>query len=218
MNYNFFFSLSILSTTFSIGLGIWSLFRFPRLNPEQTLLARLIIFSALVELIAFPLMYFGQNNLPLLHLFTVIEFFFLAKIYQLVLKEEIPNPIFKYGIGLFVLMAITYAFFINSIWKHNDLIRAVQGTVMIVLSMLFFYYTLKKSELKYLERQPMFWINTGNLIYFSTALSIFLFSNYGDMTKSKDDLPILIWSIHVVIAIIRNICYAIAIGINFKDD
>ena len=61
----------------------WVLIRWKKLNPTQVYLGRLIIFSAFIEIVAKVLALTHTNNLPLLHLYTLVEFILLYELFSL---------------------------------------------------------------------------------------------------------------------------------------
>lgn len=77
---------------------------------------------------------------------------------------------------------------------------------MITFSLLYFYHIFIRQEYVHIEKQALFWINSGVLIYFS--LNIFLFMLFDlVIAQQRNDL----YAIHSVTNIISNILYAIGL-------
>lgn len=179
-----------------------------------TFLKYLIFFTALVEVIVETLWWHSVNNLPLLHLYIIVEFALLGWMYHLYLYKLLGRYLIPLIIVAFCTFSIINSLFIQSIFTFNTYARAIENLLLILLSLAYFYKMLKELKVKYLEKDPMFWINSGILVYFSGNLFIFIFSNYILPHKS---LNMLFWSIHATLNLFIYTFYAIGLWLSRQN-
>lgn len=212
MENNFLSTLMSHSYLAAFLPSIVAIFRIKNGNLPQRILSILVFTSLFVELFArFGESLFGiKNNLFLLHIFTIIEFALIALIYQGSLKVFKRKNIMYGLIAGFSIYSILNSLFHESIFQFNAYARAIEALIIISISLLYFYSTLKNMTEKHLERSPIFWVSAGSLLYFSSSLFIFIYSNilFGDNRNS-----ITIWGLHAIMSIIHYIFYTIALWV-----
>lgn len=115
------------------------------------------------------------NNLPLLHLYTIIEFLILMWYFRsFVLSRNII-------VGMTILMVIfpVYSlmnmFFIQQPFIFNSYARSIAAIILMASSLYCIYKNLNHTErwANYFSN----WVSTGLLIYFGSALFQFALSN-----------------------------------------
>lgn len=205
------------SSLLTLVLALWAIFKWKVASKEQPYLCWLVWVSAATEILAYVLIWLFSFNLPLLHVFTVIEFYLIVKIYQTALKEKNKDQFFKVSVIGFTIIAIVYASLSGNIMKMNDVVRVVESIYLTFLALYFFYHTLQTLEIRHLEHSSMFWINAAVLIYFSSNLFIFLLSNYGDFFEEGSDLADIMYGLHATITITKHLLFAIALGVNNRN-
>ncbi len=207
-----FKTISITSSTISVIVAVLPLFWWKRFNATQRWLGALLIFSAIVEVFAFSLAKFKINNLPLLHLYTIVEFFFLIQIFSKHLSSlnKTKNIVLIFFIGV----AVFNSFSGKGLLDFNHIARSTESFLIILFCIWYFYDILNNLPDEFLEKNPMFWINTGLLIYFSASLFIFIFSNY--LLTADENLSLQSWNVHGILTIIHNLFYLIAISVKHE--
>ncbi|MEL6867188.1 MAG: hypothetical protein AAFP19_22375 [Bacteroidota bacterium] len=176
---------------------------------EQIILGVLLLCSIVTEGLSIYMgQYLGLNNLPLLHLFTVVQFFLLAMIYRGNLHPYITNRQIDFLIIGFAVFAIFNSILNESIFQFNPVARAVKSLIVIAFVLTYFYKLLQELKIRRLESLPLFWISTGLLIYFSSNLFVFIFSNY---ILPSSYLTFTFWGIHAVMSILINLFYTLAL-------
>ena len=217
MNYEFLLSLVKVSVATSVFLALLTLFKFKNANPAQKTLSYLIFIGTLTEVTTFMLAQYKINNLPFLHLYTILEFLLLTRIFQQNIKSGFPSIGFR-GIQLFIVsFAFWYAFLWKSLWVHNDLVRFMAGIFIMFYCVLFFYDTIKKLNITHLEKSPIFWISTGVLLYYLTNFVFFLFTNNEILVLMEQRTSLMLWGIYIMMNIVKYIFFGIAIQIKSND-
>ncbi|WP_046758112.1 hypothetical protein [Kordia jejudonensis] len=212
MSKEFFGNLRLLSSltiVLPLLIGIWKYFR---LSTMQRKLFYLIVLFSITELIANILWYQKLNNLPVYHFYTILEFLCIIYIYKDVLYKLFPERICILIAGIFTVFCIVNMLFFQSIYVFNSNATTTLGVLVIFLSISYFYTLLKEIKYTSLERNPMFWLNAGFLIYFSSNLLLFYISN--SLSTEAAEVNYLVWGLHAVVNIVLVIFFIIAIWVN----
>ncbi len=211
MSEEFFGNLSLISS-FSVILPLLlAIWKYHRLNPIQKKLSYLLILFSITELIANILWYQKLNNLPVYHFYTIIEFLCIISIYKDALHKIYPTRLFIVLAVSFSLFCVVNMLFFQSLFMFNSNATTVLGILVISLSLSYFYALLKEVKYTLLERNPMFWLNAGFLIYFSSNLLLFFINN--SMFTKADEVSYLVWGLHAIVNFILVIFFTIAIWI-----
>jgi hypothetical protein len=143
------------------------------------------------------------NNWPLIHLFIVIMLVFFGRVYY----QSFYIALFKkitILVCILALIAIVFGVFWDGILFFPSFANSFLSVVFTLLSLLYFYQLLTAREFVHIEKLPMFWINSGVLIYF--GINIFLFMLFDKfVSHSKED----VWIIHDLTNVVSNIFYSI---------
>lgn len=157
--------------------------------------------------------FFIKNHIPtspLFHTYTVLEFCVLALLYrQLFHKEHIKKSI-NIIILLFFAFKILDIIFFTSIRESDTLAMTLESVVMITFGILYFDQVLKEMVIPNLEKYPVFWINSGILIYFSGSLFLFLFSDF-IFSFSNQISYWSFWPIHSLLTITKYTLFSIGL-------
>lgn len=199
--------LSMYSIALPLTVG---LVLYHRLQHIQKVILLLVLLSVSTEIIAHLVRYQGNIQNLIYSLFTVLEYMLLAYVFAQGVKPFLKQPFFWKITTSFLLFVIVDMIWISGIEQFNSYSTAIEGLVLILFSLIFFYKTLQDLKIKHLEREPLFWISTGVLLYFSSSLFIFLFTNY---VNSSNRALFIIWGIHGIFSILLNISYSIALWV-----
>lgn len=208
------FIFSTISSAFILLPATVAVIAFKKQVAPLKTLSFLLFAGIVVEIFARILIHYKQPNLPLLHVYVVVEFILIGWMYQLYLHKLYSRYVIPVIIVAFSLFSIINSVFIQSIFTFNSHARAIENLLIIILALSYFYKMLKELKVRYLEKHPMFWINSGILIYFSGSLFLFIFSNYGIIDKS---IARLTWIFHAFLNIFINIFYAIGLWLSREN-
>lgn len=167
-----------------------------------------LLLDSVVNVLAVVLANHEINNLPVLHVFTIFEFVLMSYFYLSVLKEETAGRIIKYLLILFPVFCILNFLFFQSIYQFNTYARPVEALIIMGCSLAYFGQS-NDAETRWLLN-PINWINTGILLYFSGALFIFSFSNLtvNELSEKYHAINILMWNIHATLLLIMYLLIA----------
>ncbi|MGL5888709.1 MAG: hypothetical protein ACRC3B_02420 [Bacteroidia bacterium] len=171
---------------------------------EQKIIAAYILLAVATEIIAKAVGRIFLNNLPVLHVYTLLQFLIVAWLYKPIMNGKIMSKIWLVLTVAFLAGSIINSLFIQSVWKFNGYARASESLI-IVLFVLWYFRKLLFSEdaIKPLQDIPMFWISTGMLFYFSACFFVFLLS--GDVYIINSKVFAISWAFHDLILIIHYI-------------
>jgi hypothetical protein len=194
-----------------VGACVVGLVRYRRYEATRRYLVWLSWLALLVTAVA---MWFARQHRPNLFLApidTAIEFTLLGLMYRRVLW---PHPVARYlpvGIGIFVVgTALTYRPQLGTV-EFSPVQHFIESVAMLVLVVLYYRRVLKTLPISLapLEREPMFWISAGVLLYFSANSLIFLTSNL--VLFHSKELSLNIWAIHALLYAFLNGFYIVAL-------
>ena len=186
-----------------------ALFRYRKLDNVMKAVAWYVMLGGLVQVLSSYENSQKNNNLWLLHLYTPLEFACLVLFYSRTLEGMVKKSVFVgIGIGFAVLSALNSGF-LQPVNTFNTYARSLEGIVVIVFCLSWCYRTLTEMKILKLEQDPVFWVNTGFLLYFSGNVLLFAFSNY--ILNINRALNLYIWAFHALFSIL--LYFFISVGL-----
>lgn len=122
----------------------------------------------------------GEDNTILYNIYNLINFSFFFLLYQ----HYMQNKYRRTTVRLFGLIYI-FAFIINSLFenyfeKHQSIPYLI-GAIFLLITIVFYFVELLNSEqVLYANRNLLFWISVGQLIYFVGNIPFRFLRNYYD--------------------------------------
>lgn len=193
-----------------IGAALTGLLRYRKLVLMQRYLLLLTLLALLVEVVSRTLMYYKRPNLFLAPIDTVLEFVLLAFIYRHELRPGVISRIIPVLLLGFVLgSAMTYSPRLDT-RQFSPVQHFTESVLVLGFVVAYFQREItRQSFSRRLEREPMFWVSTGLLLYFLSSMFIFLSSNY--TLSLSTDLSRNVWAVHALLYIFLNTLYAVAL-------
>lgn len=147
-----------------------------------------------------------HNNLPGLHLFTVVEFMVFSLVYYLHFrKNNTVRLLISINAIVFIVVALADALFIHNIWANNTLARSYAAVSLISYTLIYLHFMFRIDDAEYSSKHPMFWISIGTLIYFGCNSMYFLL--YNNIINNTAAANISLYT-YTVFNIISNCLYA----------
>jgi hypothetical protein len=192
--------------------GLTGLLRYRKLDRNMRYLLALTLLAVVVSAVAMTLRRQHRPNLFLFPIDTAIECTFLALMYRTTLRELAISRFIPGFIALFLLgSAISYSPRLDTV-EFSPVQHFIEGVA--VLTFVFYYFRreiTRTTVTRRLERDPMFWVSAGLLLYFSGNLLIFLTSNL--VLKYSTAVSRHVWAIHALLYTFLNVFYGIAFNI-----
>jgi len=183
------------------------LIRWQNLGRDTRILAVYFSVSVALSLLQFHLASQRINNLWLMHLFTPIQYAFLAWIFALWQNDHRIRLGLQLSTILFAVLCLSGALFFEDPRAFNIYTKPVESVLLVFFSgqML---YAINKRSLEPLAPQPTLWISAATLIYFSGLAVLYGLSNTL-LSQSAETLRSA-WIAHTVVGIIANLLYGVA--------
>ena len=208
----FIFNFSTVPLVVACGVGV---FRYRRLDPTRRYLVWLSLLALAVTAASLTLAHFKRPNLVLVPIDTAIEFTLLALMYRRTLR---PMAITRYllaAIGLFLLGTVL-SFRPRLDTAEFSPVQHFVESVAVLVGLYFRRKLTRPVSLASLEREPMFWVSVGLLLYFSGSILIFLSSNA--WLRLSVATSRTVWAIHALLYIFLNCFYVVALCVNPRPE
>lgn len=192
---------SIFSALIPLTVG---LIRFKDRAFELKLLCILSLLGFCLDLIPIPKPIFSNEAA---NTFLIMEFCTLLLIYARLLNLQSR-------IWLILATIIYFTIFIAELYfssktEINSYSLTYTSLLFLFFSVRYFYFLLRDLPTDKIQRLPMFWINTGVLIYFAGGLFLFAMRNY--LIEAFHDNQTMYWSFHNFLNIVKNLLFAVAL-------
>lgn len=189
-----FLCISLFVAIISCIIGFYN---FKSLNSGLKIILTFLLISISADLVLLTMVYLKLNTSWLFNLYTFFEFTVIGIFYAWLFKKSKSNHFYLVLISL--ILGLIGIFICTLIDFQPDEVNTkslgLEATIFIFISVGYFYVLLNKMEFENPYYNPIFWINSGVLIYFSGAFFSFMFS-----APKFQELGI--WSIHSVIHLI----------------
>lgn len=205
-----FFIAHVSSLSVLIPLGL-AIAHWKKLPNEISLLRWALIASFIIDLTSFFFMNFSMNTHPLGNTYLFIQFSILFYIFSFYNSRK---KVLRFLYAFFVFFYAINLFFIQSPQVFNTNSNVIASLILIGLSISYFYRLLNELSIFHIHRLPMLWLSFATLIYYSGTLFLFLVSNY--LFQSTDEVNIMMWILHNLLNIIKNILFAIALWQSYR--
>lgn len=196
--------LSIFSGIFPV---IAALFNYRYLDKALKIAVVYFLASVLSDLLQQIFKYNGiYNNWPVIHIYIVVSILLLGAMYYSAFINPLLKKVIAVTTALVFVVFITNIIFVDGLLDYPSLSNTILSMVLICFSLIYFYQLLSLQEFVHIEKQGLFWINAGILIYF--AINIFLFMLFKRMMKEHQEGFYIINNITNIIA---NILFTIGL-------
>lgn len=179
-------------------------------HEARALLLWIIIGAAFEGLSYFSAQWYG-NNLPLMHLYVVLEMSFLSYFFYRDRMNAAAGTWIKIIVLLFFLFACFNVLFLQDLYAYTSNTRSVESILLCLFALSWFYKVYKEQQVVFLEREFMFWFVIGILIYFTGNILLWV---YGEaVAQQSKQVFAEIWKIHALLNSLLHLFYALALWI-----
>ena len=118
-----------------------------------------------------------KNTMPIGHFYFPAAILILGLFYLRVLRNFI-RPFYILTILIaFLLYSIINSLFIQGLFEYASLVGAIGGLVVFLFSVAFFTKIMIEAKITKLSAEPLIWINSGLLIYYTGNFFYFMMFN-----------------------------------------
>ncbi len=148
---------------------------------------------------------YSMNNLPLLHVYTMVEVVTIMLYYLYAFEPGRISAWIKATIVLFPVLCIINVCFIQSPFEYNTYTRPLGALIVIIFTAAYMAMQTGFKNNKLIKRSGRLVAN-GFMIYFCSSLFQFLFSNVV-ATHTPKIVTMMIWSIHGTFVMIMYLLF-----------
>lgn len=177
-----------------------AVYRYKRYPPELKTITVYLLVALVTQILSFLLWYQKKNNLPILHVYTVLEFLILLTFYYRLLKGFLHRVIFIVLAIVFPLFSILNSIFIEHIFTFNSYSRSIEALIFIFLSVSWFVKAVSINPAYTGQYRAFHYIVAGFLIYFSGSLLLFSFG--GSIDKLSLPFRLNVWTLNTTLAVL----------------
>jgi hypothetical protein len=202
----------VLNYYFLLSLGVFlpfiaMLIRWKPLwaNSSTKLFSVYIILDVTAWFLSIFLAINDIHNIIVANIFTVFEFLFVSMFFIEIFNFSNKKPF--YIVTLIITMLFALGVFLSKNETYSNYSNLIERFIFIVFSLLFYLKLMRELKIDNLLNYPIFWLNTGVLLYFSSSIFITIFSNY--FLNLSDEANKALWLFHSVINLICYVIFAI---------
>jgi len=201
------YDINFLSVASGIFPLLTALYNYKYLDKTLKIVAIYLFISALFDLVLESGKFFHIiNNLPAIHLFVIVSIIFYGAIYYNAFFEPFLKKLSIIMATIAFFIVILNVVFVEGIWEYPSLSNTVFSVLLISFSLAYFYQLLNRQEFVHIEKQGLFWINSGVLFYFS--INIFLFMLFKRIINAHQEDY---YMIHNITNIIANLLFTVGL-------
>ncbi len=157
---------------FFIGIALYR--NFPR---EIKTIFYFVALGVLTETFARLFMHFVMKNaMPIGHFYFPIAFLLAGWFYIQVLNGFIKPLYIVIVIAMFEIYSVINSVFIQSLFEFASLVGSIGSMLIFMFSIAFFIKVMIEAKIVKLSGEPLIWINTAFLIYYT--FNFFYYSLY----------------------------------------
>jgi len=182
--------------------------RRQHLAARHWILFAYLIVSLLGNILARYLAQRGIVNTPLFHVHTMVEMVLFSFFFYALFREKIIRVLILATVVLFILYCIINFVFLQSIFSFNTYTRPIEAILLIWLCVMYWWKAGTTEDSKPWGAIADNWAVSGILFYFSSALFLFIFSNYLILHVSKQ-ANVLVWNVHAGIVLLMYLLLTI---------
>lgn len=120
---------------------------------------------------------FHGTTIWITHFYVMFEFFLWAMFYWYLLKPYVKRNLYWSVVIIFEIYCILNMIFFQDIFTEYSTTRAVECILILALSIITFQRIMVENKIVNLLREPIIWINSAVILYFSSSIFFHLLFN-----------------------------------------
>jgi hypothetical protein len=192
-----------------------ALVKWKRIWDDFRPLCLILLLSLTTDLISLLFIRYSTNTQPNTYLIGNIYLIAQFSLLVWVFKKELPRPrVSDTILLLFILFCLVNISVFQGPWVFNSVSNVVASLILIGFCLFYFYRLLNDLPIVHIEHLPMLWISLAVLIYYGGNFFLFLANNY--LTYDESGSHKLMWILHNLLNITKNILFAIALWQSYR--
>lgn len=146
---------------------VCSVVTFKHLPGPFRLFTLLLGVTFVVESIGFYGLFYGEPALYLYHFYSPFTYVVMAYVYGTSLKTDWKRKLIWISIPVMVVLCSLLTLFVQPLYTANSYESMLIAALFVLFALVYYYDLLNAPETTKLTSQPLFWISTGNLIFYA---------------------------------------------------
>lgn len=205
MNDPYFF-MTVLAPSFVLLPVLTALYRYRYLPAEGRVLCWYLLAETCILTASSVLAHYKLPNTALYHGATLVETVLLLLFFHRVFRNRSITWYIKVLMVLFPVLAVLNTLLLQPLNSFNSYTITLQYA-LIILFCFTYWWQFQEEMAGSWGQQPLNWIISGMLLYFSGSFILFAFSNY-IITHFSKSTSTLIWNIHAALSVVMYISMA----------
>jgi hypothetical protein len=199
----------ILYLIFLLVILVYGLVNFRKLQSPYKILVILLSLTLISESITRILAYKINNSNINYHFFAPLQLITISGVYILLLKKKWMGVI----LSVIFMLNILNSIFLQDLFVFPSNALMINSFFIVFLCLLNMYQLLQNPSEMSLFRQSWFWLNIGNILFFTSTYMFFPILNL--MIKGGE-VPEFIFDVLWIVGMLLYFCYFIALFTNIK--
>lgn len=162
--------------------------KFRKLPKEIKIIGLFLSLNLLTEILSRSLSGIGENNLYLLHIYTLFEFLVWSLFYKYLFNKKEKNHNYYWpSVFLIAVLLILNSMFLEPISGFNSNAKTLVQLILIGYAVIYFFNSFGKTDFSTKENQSILLINFAIILYYSGSLFIFMFAK---LLETNDVSPL----------------------------
>lgn len=196
---NLFFQVSAWTI---VVPGIIAAFNFKFYNKPLKWVSWYIWFGTIVTSVSYLLWLIKLNNMLLGNIYTVVEYFLIAKFFSMGFNKALFTKILLFSAILLTIIGVIETIEIG-VFNYNSITRSVECIFIIACSVIWFLRSIDDYSTAYQSITNFNLIVVGLLTYFTSAVLLFAFRDF--VAGVSKELRLNIWCIHSGLLLVQYI-------------
>lgn len=179
----FIFKISTLTNLIAFIIGC---IYFKYFSKEIKIVFYFVTFGAATEIFTLFYKHFWmQNTGPIGHFYFPVSFFIMGMFFLMTLKDFI-KPVYILSLIIsFEVLSLINVLFIQDLYEFPSLTGSLGAMILFLFSVAFFTKVMTEAKILKLSEEPLIWINSAALIYYTGNFIFYALLNYAN-TYSRE--------------------------------
>ncbi len=121
-----------------------------------------------------------QNTGPIGHFYFPVAFFIMGIFFLAILKDFIKPVYILTLIILFEVFSLINVLFIQDLYEFPSITGSIGAMILFLFSVAFFTKVMTEAKILKLSKEPLIWINSAVLIYYTGNFIFYALLNYAN--------------------------------------
>lgn len=174
----FIFKINALTNLIAFVVG---LIYYKYFSKEIKIVFFFVTFGVFTEIFTKIYKHFWmQNTGPIGHFYFSGAFFIMGMFFLMTLKDFIKPAYILILIILFEVFSLINVLFIQDLYEFPSLTGSIGAMILFLFSVAFFIKVMTEAKILKLSEEPLIWINSAVLIYYTGNFIFYAVLNYAD--------------------------------------